>query len=90
MHSQVTSLPDYKDFKALAYSSLEDVQDWQTIKSKFHGENSSFYVATTISSSGKEILAACCALKRHEEFSGEILLDNAYQGTVSLQFFPKF
>ena len=84
MHIQVTSLSDYKDFKALAYSSVKDVQDWQTIKSKFHGENSSFYVATTTDSSGKEVIAACCALKRHEGFSGELLLDNAYQGTVSL------
>ena len=75
---------DYKDFKALAYSSLQDVEDWQTIKSKFHRKGCCFYVATTTTGfKGKEIIAGCIALSKHVKFYGELLLDNAYEGRVS-------
>ena len=78
-------LLDYRDFKALAYSSLDDIKKWQAIKCKFHQEGCCFYVASTTGFKGNEVIAGCIALSKHVTFYGEHLLDNAYEGRVSFQ-----
>jgi len=79
----------YSDFKCYFSSNpLNDIRDWQAVKSNYHRPGCKFVVATA-DREGREVIAGCGGLKRPEGYQDIRFPDNTYEG-AKLAVVPEF